>query len=106
MARIPKLGRATREAAGMTEHYPPQPEVRPARMEEVRNGLAIEAAVAQRQHPFARPVGAYTMSTQLVAVVAVEYPEHQYRPSMIWPADAVRELCMVCRGTHPELDED
>lgn len=100
MATIPKVSRQTREAMGMTVHYPPQPNVRAATVAEINGGLALAAAEALRQHPFARPVGNMTMSTMQVVVEPVEYPEHPYRPSMIWPPNAPRELCMVCRGTH------
>lgn len=100
MSHIPKVSRSTREAMGMTEHYPPQPNVRPATVAEIGGGLALAAAEALRQHPFARPVGSMGMSTSMVVVEPVDYPEHPYRPGMIWPGNAVRELCMTCRGTH------
>lgn len=100
MDAIAKVSRQAREALGMTAHYPPQPNVRAATVAEIGSGLAVKAVDALRQHPFARPVGNMGMSTMLVVVEAVEYPPHSYRPSMIWPANAVRQLCMVCRGTH------
>jgi hypothetical protein len=43
-----------------------------------------------------------TMSTAWVVVLDPDYPDHEYEPCMLWPADAVRELCRVCRGTHTQ----
>lgn len=84
-------------------HYPPQPEIRPATLDDVRSGVAVTAQAAVREHPFAWPVGSPDSST-LVTVAARVYPDHPYRESMIYPAGAVRALCMVCRGTHTDSE--
>lgn len=36
--------------------------------------------------------------------VRVSYPQHRYKPSTVFPDDAVRALCDPCRGTHEGED--
>jgi hypothetical protein len=42
------------------------------------------------------------------AVVAEpgEYEPHEHQASTIWPDDAPRPLCRICRGTHGEQPVD
>lgn len=84
----------------MPRHYPPQPTVRPATEQEVRDRVAVRARTAGRQHPLARPTDDMTLSTPWVVIVPPDYAEHDYEPSVMWPGDAIRALCRVCRGTH------
>jgi hypothetical protein len=87
--------------------YPPQPIVHDAQAA-ARRGITGEAMTsdqAVRAYPFAFTSlrgGWATSRVQPVVVEAVRYPEHEYQPSMIWPANAARSLCMVCRSTHPK----
>lgn len=80
--------------------YPPQPSIHPAARGTV--GITVEDALAA--HPYAFPAGGlreWPRPGTRVEVVPATHPPHDYRTSMVWPANADRALCAVCRGTHP-----
>lgn len=55
---------------------------------------------ARKAHPLARPHQCLTMSDPVVWEVVVEWPDHEYVESMIWPAGEARSRCRTCRGIH------
>jgi hypothetical protein len=93
-------------------HYPPAPVV----FHEVTCptappgviSLPIRVAYARNPHSVAhRCINKNTVANNRVVVVAeTVYPAHVWERSTLMPDDAVRELCRVCQGTHPEEMSD
>jgi hypothetical protein len=89
-------------------HYPPAPVIFhevtcPAAPRGVIS-MPIREAYTRNPHSAAhRCINPKTVASNRVIVVAeAVYPSHGYERSTILPDDAVRELCRVCQGTHPE----
>lgn len=69
----------------------------------VRGMKSQPARSAAQQHPYAIPCGVCMrggFAHGPVVVVEVQTAPHAYAPSMIWPANAPRALCSVCREDH------
>lgn len=71
--------------------------------------IAFRASVLWQAYPNGVPHTCFTRETvshnRAVVVEAVVYDSHPYQESGAHQPDAVRPLCRVCRGTHPDRSD-
>lgn len=89
--------------------YPPGPTIHDARcIYAPASAIAFPAARVMQLHPNGWPhhacfSDATVRMNRPVVAESKAFPEHPYQPSTDQPADASRELCLICRGTHNAL---
>jgi hypothetical protein len=89
--------------------YPPAPLIHCPDCAGIAQGAFPVLATPEiaRRFPTGKPHFCYDFRANANgAVEPVVYPEHDYVPSTIKPADAVRFLCRSCRGTHGDEQVD
>jgi hypothetical protein len=90
--------------------YPPAHVIHEAGCADAPAGLFTFRASALIAYPTSRPHACFNRATIVENRQVVAEPgddqAHAYMPSSLHPADAVKRLCRVCRGTHPEKPVD
>jgi hypothetical protein len=89
--------------------YPPAHVIHEATCPDAPDGLfTFKAAALEGAYPTSRPHVCFNRDTVThnrdVVAEPGFYEPHDYRPSTLHPADAVRALCEECRGTHGDPD--
>jgi hypothetical protein len=91
-------------------HYPPAHVIHEAGCPDAPTGrIAFRASGLRQAYPNGVPHSCFTRETvyhnREVVAEAVEYESHPYQESGATQPDAVRPLCRICRGTHPDRSE-
>lgn len=90
-------------------HYEPAVYVHEATCEDAPNQAIVYSPLAVAgAYPTARPHTCFSRATitmgRKVVIEHVVYEPHRYEAATIYPVDAIRPLCTVCRGTHSDVE--